>query len=151
MSRKAERVVGDARLRRWYGGMDELEARARKNSVRSLTAAGDMDVVQYVLQVQDIGLRGVACPEGALVAGAICIFACAHASKSVHDLECAALTLRVYNHLLHALLGENLVGAVVPMYDNIGRPSWSHTATPTTLLSKSCARTTGSTQRARCL
>jgi hypothetical protein len=83
--------------------VDELEAQARKDSISSLTAAGDMDGVRYALQVHEMGLRGVACPEGTLVA-TICAFACARASNCVHDLEYAAPTVRVYNHLLDALL-----------------------------------------------
>jgi hypothetical protein len=42
-------IQSEQRLQRRHGGMEELEARARKDSVRlvrSLTAAGDMDGVQ---------------------------------------------------------------------------------------------------------
>ncbi|KAI5022572.1 hypothetical protein ZWY2020_059302 [Hordeum vulgare] len=98
-------------------------ARAHEATVRRLAAAGDVDGVQYALQ--EMRLRGVACSEGALVA-AICAFARAGAADRAlktfyraHDLGCAAPTVRVYNHLLDALLRENLVGAVVPVYDNM--------------------------------
>jgi hypothetical protein len=126
--------------------MDELEARVRKDSVRNLTAAGDMDGVQYALQVHEMGLRGVACPEGSLVA-AISAFACARASNSVHDLEYAAPapTVRVYNHLLDTLLCENLVGAVVPMYENTRKTIMQTYGYTYSLISRSCARATGST------
>jgi pentatricopeptide repeat protein len=47
--------------------------------------------VQYALQVQEMGLCGVACPEGALVA-TMCAFAWASNLNCVHDLKCAACT-----------------------------------------------------------
>jgi len=89
-------------------------ARAHEAAVRRLAAAGDVDGVQLALQ--EMRLRGVPCTEGALVA-AVGAFARAGAPdralktfyRAVHDLGCARPTApRLYNHLIDALLRENL-------------------------------------------
>ncbi|KAL5230382.1 hypothetical protein ABZP36_029158 [Zizania latifolia] len=92
-------------------------------TVKRLAAAGDVDGVQCALQ--EMRLRGVECTEGALVAA---IGAFAHAGSAdralktfyrARGLGCRAPGVRVYNHLLDALLRENLVGAIVPVYENM--------------------------------